>query len=468
MSSFAVLGLSTMGGNLARNAARRGITVAVHNRTAARTEAFLAEHGHEGKFVRCDTYAQLRETLATPRTLLIMVKAGKPVDDVIDELLPFLDPGDILIDGGNSHFPDTERRAVTLRAKGIRFLGMGVSGGEEGALRGPSMMPGGDREAWEHLQVLLRALSAEDGEDGKCVGYMGPGGAGHFVKMVHNGIEYGIMQLIAESYDLLKNVAGLSNAELAQTFALWNESDDLRSFLIEITAQVFRKKDAESGLDLIDVIRDAAGQKGTGKWTTDAAMTFGVPVPTITAAVDARILSGDGAGRAARHQDLPSSIGDAPDKPREIVTFVRSGLALSTVCAYLQGFDLLRAASKEKGWDLDLAEIARVWRGGCIIRSSLLKHFQWLYGADPIRIDSARHSFTDIFAGERQLSWRRAVLAGVQLGIPVPAMAASLSYYDAYRRQRLPQNLVQAQRDLFGAHTYERVDKAGVFHTDWD
>ena len=466
MPSFGVIGLSTMGGNLARNAASRGLTVAVYNRTPERTDAFMEAHKDEGKFLPCKSFAELRASLTHPRALLLMVKAGQAVDDVIKELLPHLDAGDIIIDGGNSHYRDTEKRGKELSAKGIHFLGMGISGGEEGALKGPSMMPGGDKEAYEHLKVVLRALAAEDGEDGNCVSYMGPGGAGHFVKMVHNGIEYGIMQLIAESYDLLKHEAGLSNEELAEVFGHWNEGEDLQSFLIEITAEIFRKKDADSGKDLLDVIKDAAGQKGTGKWTTDAAMTYGVAVPTITAGVDARIISGD-KRRAHRAKELPMVVADAYDKPKEFVGLVRSALSLSTLCAYAQGFDLIAAASQAEGYGIDIAEVARVWRGGCIIRSAGLKHMQWACGSDPLKAQSARSLIIDRFAGDTQIQWRRAVALGVQRGIPLPAMSASLAYYDACRRERLPQNLVQAQRDFFGAHTYERTDREGVFHTQW-
>jgi 6-phosphogluconate dehydrogenase len=467
MTSFAVIGLSTMGGNLARNAARRGIPVAVHNRTVSRTEEFLKDHGSEGTFIRCDDYAQLKTALTAPRAVLIMVKAGPAVDQVIADILPHLEPGDILIDGGNSLYTDTARRAAALKEKGMLFLGMGVSGGEEGALKGPSMMPGGDKAAWEQLKTIVTALAADDGEGGKCVGYMGPGGAGHFVKMVHNGIEYGIMQLIAESYDLLKNVGGLSNKELGDTFKLWNQGEDLKSFLIEITGQVFDKTDPDSGGLLLDVIRDAAGQKGTGKWTTDAAMGYGVAVPTITAAVDARIISGDRAGRPVRNAEFPTQLGDAYDKPQELLAFTRTALGLSIICSYLQGFDLLAAASKAENWNLDLSEISRVWRGGCIIRSELLKQFQWLYGADPVRVASAKQTLFGRFAGQPQADWRRTVQIGIQRGIPLPAMTASLAWFDAYRSPKLPQNLIQAQRDLFGAHTYERLDKPGVFHSEW-
>jgi 6-phosphogluconate dehydrogenase len=462
-----VIGLSTMGGNLARNAARNGARVAVFNRTYEKTEEFIAAHGKEGDFVQCKTYADMVKALAAPRAILIMVKAGKPVDDVIAELKPLLSKDDILIDGGNSHYPDTARRCKELSADGIAFIGMGVSGGEEGALNGPSMMPGGDKEAFEHVRPLLEKMAADDGDGGKCVAYMGPGGAGHFVKMVHNGIEYGIMQLIAESYDLLKNEAMADNAELAEIFRHWNEGDDLKSFLVEITARVFRTKDPETGGHLLDVIKDAAGQKGTGKWTTEAAFLYGVPVPTITAAVDARILSGDLHGRAAAGEGVPVFLHDAHDRPKEIHSWARSALSCGVICAYEQGFDLLRKAGDAEGWELDLSEIARVWRGGCIIRAELLKLFQWAYGNDASLRDTARHLFLERFDAKVQIEWRRGVALGMHRGIPVPAMASSLSYFDAYRRERLPQNLIQAQRDLFGAHTYERVDKAGVFHSEW-
>jgi len=454
-----IIGLGIMGANLARNAAKNGAKVPVYNRTTETMEEFIDEHGSDGNFIACKTLEEFVKSLESPRPILIMVKAGKPVDSVIESLIPLLDKGDIIIDGGNSHYPDTERRTDELSAKGLHFMGMGVSGGEEGALHGPSMMPGGDQKAWKTMEPLFMKMAADDGDEGKCVTFIGAGGAGHFVKMVHNGIEYAIMQLIAESYDILKSEGGKSNEELAEIFSSWNDGDDLNSFLMEITAKIFKKK--EDGKDLIDLIKDAAGQKGTGKWTTEAAMDFGVAIPTINAAVDARIISG-ASGHRAKAQSLPESIEQPYDKPEKLTSRVRVALDLSVISAYQQGFELMKTVSEEKGWNLNLSEIARIWRGGCIIRSSYLNKLQHAYNQNDSKI------ILDQFEGERQLDWRRVVAIGTGRGIPLPAMTSALAYYDALRREKLPQNLIQAQRDFFGAHTYERIDKKGSFHTNWE
>jgi 6-phosphogluconate dehydrogenase len=420
-------------------------------------------HGAEGNFVACKTYEELKAALQPPRPVLLMVKAGEAVDGILKDLLPNLEPGDILIDAGNSHYRDTERREKALAESGFHFFGMGVSGGEEGALKGPSMMPGGKFSAYQSMETLLQKMAADDGIGGSCVTHVGTGGAGHFVKMVHNGIEYGMMQLIAEVYDVLKALGRVTNDELAEVFTQWSRGDDIGSFLTEITAQIFRKKDAETGKHLVDLIADEAGQKGTGKWTTEAAMDLGVAIPTITAAVDARILSGDKAMRSTgKHmpfQGLPFSI-----DPRVIVAQCRSALELSMLLAYIQGFELIRHASEEHTWDINLSEVARIWRGGCIIRSVMLPTFEEAFKADG---DAARDAILDRFSGKRQENWRSLVTLAAGNGVPVPAMAASLSYYDTYRRDRLPQALIQAQRDFFGAHTFQRVDKEGSFHADW-
>lgn len=395
-----------------------------------------------------------------------MVKAGEAVDAVLRDLLPLLLKGDAIIDGGNSHYPDTQRRTEELAAQGIHFIGMGISGGEEGALSGPSMMPGGNAKAYQTVAPLLTKMAADDGEGGKCISSIGEGGAGHFVKMVHNGIEYGIMQLLAESYALLKNAGGFSNEQLAETFAAWNDDADLSSFLLEITAKIFTKKDEETGGDLIDLIADSAGQKGTGKWTTEAAMTYGVAIPTINAAVDARILSGSAEKRAA-HRSLPADTNeqDPVPPPEKLRSIVRNAFELAALCTYGQGFDLIERASEEEGWKVDLSEVARIWRGGCIIRSAFLPLFQAQYGSgDTV---AATEQLMQRFAGEKQRDWRRAVTYAASRGIPAPALSASLHAYDAYRAARLPQNLIQAQRDFFGAHTFERTDKEGKFHADW-
>lgn len=463
--SIGVLGLGTMGANLARNAARNGAQVSVYNRTAETTDKFIQEYGSEGEFISSKSYKEFVQSLEHPRAILLMVKAGEVVDGVIKDLLPLLEKGDIVIDGGNSHYPDTQRRTKEMLEEGIHFIGMGVSGGEEGALNGPSMMPGGDAEAYKKVAPILEKMSADDGEGGKCISYIGEGGAGHFVKMVHNGIEYGIMQLLAESYALLKDIGGFTNEQLAETFAAWNADEDLSSFLLEITAEIFAKKDEENSGDLIDVIADRAGQKGTGKWTTEAAMTYGVAIPTINAAVDARILSGSTEKRAS-HQSLPVNVDehDTVPPPEKLRSIVRNAFELAAICTYEQGFDLIEQAAKEEKWKIDLAEVARIWRDGCIIRSAILPSFQAKYAKGD---KTAAENIMQRFSGEKQLDWRRAITYSASRGIPTPALSASLSAYDAYRAERLPQNLIQAQRDFFGAHTFERTDKEGKFHAEW-
>ena len=463
-----VIGLGTMGANLARNAARNGAQVFLYNRTTKKTDAFIKEHETEGNFFACKTYEELSLAFEEgQKTILLMVKAGEAVDAVISDLDPFLKKGDILIDGGNSHFADTNRRVEALKEKGIHFLGMGVSGGEVGALEGPSMMPGGDKKAYKQLEPLLLAMAADDGDGGKCVTYVGEGGAGHFVKMVHNGIEYGLMQLMAECYDLLKNLGNFTNEDLHEIFTAWSESEELGSYLAEITAQIFTQK--EGSKDLIDLIQDSAGQKGTGKWTTQSALDLGVAIPTITAAVDARILSGSVTGRASG-KAYPVLVDDTEPIPRpmQFRSNIRISMELASICAYTQGFSLMRKASEEYGWELDLSTIARIWRGGCIIRSSLLKKLQDAYSSNKGVAKAAHDALLLRFEGDYQKEWRQVVELGISWNIPVPALAASLTYFDTLTRERLPQNLIQAQRDYFGAHTYERVDKKGTFHTDWD
>lgn len=460
-----VIGLGTMGANLARNAARNGAEVIVFNRTTSKTDEFMQKHSSEGKFVAAHTIHDFLKAFTGQRAILIMVKAGQPVDDVIAELEPMLSPRDILIDGGNSFYHDSERREKALTAKGFQYLGMGVSGGEEGALWGPSMMPGGSEDAFNALKPLLIKMSATDGTSkGKCVSFIGKGGAGHFVKMVHNGIEYGDMQLIAESYQLLKTACGLSNEQIGQTFTEWNEGKELQSFLIEITATVFKKKDADTGKDLVDMILDKAGQKGTGKWTTQSALDLGVAIPTITAAVDARILSAHKDERVS----ASSVIGELPVKSAKLQPKqIAAALYVSKICSYAQGMAMIAKASKEYGWTIDIAEVCRIWKGGCIIRSTLLKQFEKAFKNNPqlanLLVDE---SMVKIFTRKHKI-WRKVIASGVLAGIPLPAMTASISYFDSYRSANLPQNLTQAQRDFFGAHTYERTDKPGVFHTQW-
>ncbi|MDA1209093.1 MAG: NADP-dependent phosphogluconate dehydrogenase [bacterium] len=463
-----VIGLGTMGANLARNAARNGVTVAVYNRTEEKTEEFMKQYASEGQFTPCKSYREMIGALEGHRVILLMVKAGEAVDAVIEDLIPLLSKGDVLIDGGNSHFADTNRRVNALREKEIAFIGMGVSGGEEGALNGPSMMPGGDEEAYKHIEPILQAMAADDGEGGKCVAFMGPGGSGHFVKMVHNGIEYGLMQLMAECYDLLKNLGNFSNVDMGEIFSAWNSSDELQSYLAEITSQIFLQKDGTTDKELIDAIKDVAGQKGTGKWTTQTALDLGVAIPTINAAVDARIISG-GLKLRAEHKAFPIVVDDTEPIPRPMKfrSSIRSSMELSSMIAYTQGFNLIEAGSKEYSWNIDLSTVARIWRGGCIIRAGLLKRYQNIYSKDPNLLKAAKQRMQERFGADRQMEWRQVVELGISWNIPVPAMCASLCYYDAMTRDRLPQNLIQAQRDFFGAHSYERIDKEGKFHTNW-
>jgi 6-phosphogluconate dehydrogenase len=463
MMQLGVIGLGTMGANLARNAARNGATVAIYNRTKEKTDEFMEKYSSEGKFVACYSYEEVKKTLTPPRPILLMVKAGDAVDAVMKELSSVVDAGDILIDAGNSLFRDTERREKEWKEKGIHFFGMGVSGGEEGALKGPSIMPGGDMQAYQSMETLLQKMAADDGHGGKCVTHIGPGGAGHFVKMVHNGIEYGIMQLIAETYDVLKSAGRMTNAELAVLFSEWNKGDDLGSFLVEITAEIFKKKDDVTGKDLLDVISDEAGQKGTGKWTTEAAMDLGIAIPTITAAVDARIMSGDKAMRQTGKQ-MPLQILNQSADAKKVAALCRSSLELATILAYVQGFELIRQASDDYQWNINLSDIARIWRGGCIIRSVLLPIFQSALTEEGT---GEKKELLNRFAGKRQQNWRTLIGFATANGIPVPAMSATLAYYDTFQRDRLPQNLIQAQRDFFGAHTFKRIDKEGTFHANW-
>ncbi len=463
--SFGVIGLAVMGENLALNVERNGFPIAVYNRSREKTDEFMKTRA-VGKNVKAGyTLEEFVQLLERPRKILIMVKAGDPVDAVINQLKPLLDEGDILIDGGNSLFTDTDRRAAELEAEKFTFIGMGVSGGEEGALNGPSLMPGGTSTAYKYLEPILVKIAAQV-NDGACVTYIGPGGAGHYVKMVHNGIEYGDMQLIAEAYDLLKNVAALSGDEIAQVFTDWNKTDELNSYLIEITADVFRKKD-ENGQPLVEVILDAAGQKGTGRWTVNNALELGVAIPTITAAVNARILSSIKAERMAAVKILSGPEVSFEGDKAVFVNQVRDALYCSKICSYAQGMALLSAASKAYGFGLDLAECARIWKGGCIIRARFLDQIRAAFSADAQLANLLlAPEFRDTVMS-RQGAWRSVIMEAARSGIAVPAFSASLDYFDSYRRDRLPQNVTQAQRDFFGAHTYERIDKPGVFHTEW-
>ena len=464
-AQIGVTGLGVMGRNLARNLARHGYAVAVHNRTYARTRQLIADHGEEGSFVPAESVADFVASLARPRTVVVMVKAGGPTDAVIEELVPLLQAGDIVVDAGNAHFPDTMRREAALREHGVHFVGCGVSGGEEGALNGPSIMPGGSAESYATLGPMLEAISAHvDGVP--CCTHVGPGGAGHFVKMVHNGIEYADMQLIAEAYDLLRNALGASAAELAQVFAEWN-TGDLESYLIEITADVLAHTDATTGAAFVDVVADQAEQKGTGRWTVQSALDLGVPVTGIAEATFARALSGSVPQRTAG-QSLPAHTApwDITDRAG-FIDDVRKALYASKVVAYSQGFDQIAAASAEHGWDIDRGAMARIWRGGCIIRATFLDRITQAYQRHPdLPLLIADPYFTDAVADGLQ-AWRRIVGLAAAHGVPTPAFASSLAYYDAIRAPRLPANLIQGLRDYFGAHTYHRTDRDGVFHTDW-
>lgn len=464
--SFGVIGLAVMGENLALNVERNGFPVAVYNRSREKTDTFMATRAKGKNFVAAYTLEEFVAALERPRKILIMVKAGAPVDATIEQLKPLLDEGDILIDGGNSLFTDTQRRAADLESAKFTFIGMGVSGGEEGALNGPSLMPGGTQQAYQYLEPILTKIAAQV-DDGPCVTYIGPGGAGHYVKMVHNGIEYGDMQLIAEAYDLLRSVLGLSAQQLQEVFAEWNTTDELDSYLIEITADVFKVMDPDTGMPLVDLIMDAAGQKGTGRWTVADALEIGVPIPTIIAAVTARIMSSYKQERVAAAAQLsgPSSTFDGDKKA--FITKVRDALYCSKMCSYAQGMALLSKASEVYGFNLNLGECARIWKGGCIIRARFLNKIKRAFDENPslpnlLLAPEFKQTILD-----RQLAWREVIAVAATMGIPVPAFSASLDYFDSYRRDRLPQNLTQAQRDYFGAHTYERVDKPGVYHTDW-
>ncbi len=466
-----MVGLGVMGQSLALNIEEKGFSVAGWDAWPDPVDRWLAKARREGATnVRgYKALPDLVRSLRRPRRIILLVKAGDVVDETIASLLPLLDAGDLLIDAGNEHFLRTERRARELAARGLRFFGMGVSGGEEGARRGPSMMPGGDRAGYDDVAPILTKIAAQVQGDGPCVTYVGPGGAGHYVKMVHNGIEYGDMQLIAEAYDVLKTVGGLSNRELAETFAEWNRGE-LQSFLVEITADIFTKKDPETGADLIDLIVDAASMKGTGKWTVQDAAEIGVSVSSIAVSVDARIASADRAGRLSAAAVLSGPGAKAAiraDAKAALIADVRAALYAAKACCYAQGMNLMRAASELRGWDLRLGDLARIWKAGCIIRAQFLGRIKDAYERDPrlanLLLDP---SFRDELA-VRQDAWRAVVARAVTMGVPLPATAGSLTYYDTIRRARLPANLTQAQRDYFGGHTYERLDRPGHFHTDW-
>ena len=467
--TFGVIGLAVMGENLALNVESRGFPIAVYNRSPDKTEKFMATRA-QGKDVKAAySLEEFVQTLEQPRKILVMVKAGAPVDAVIEQLKPLLEKGDMIIDGGNSLYEDTERRTKYLEPTGLGFVGMGVSGGEEGALKGPSLMPGGTKSAYHELEPILVKIAAQV-DDGPCVTYVGPGGAGHYVKMVHNGIEYGDMQLIAEAYDVLKNGLGLSNEKLHSVFSEWNKTDELNSFLIEITADIFGYIEPETQQHLIDLIVDSAGQKGTGRWTIMSSLELGVPIPTMYAAVNARVMSSYKEERVAASAQLPGPATTFEGDVDAFVDKVRDALYCSKMCSYAQGMALIAKASAEYyNGEVSLPESARIWKGGCIIRAGFLDKIKKAFNDNPalpnlLLAPEFKQSILD-----RQAAWREVLMLANELGIPVPAFSASLDYFDSYRRASLPQNLTQAQRDYFGAHTYERTDKprGEFFHTEW-
>jgi len=466
--TFGVIGLAVMGENLALNVESRGFPIAVYNRSSGKTEEFMATRG-QGKDIKpAYSLEEFVQTLERPRKILVMVKAGAPVDAVIQQLKPLLDEGDMIIDGGNSLYEDTERRTIELESTGLGFMGMGVSGGEEGALNGPSLMPGGTKTAYDELEPILTKIAAQV-DDGACVTYIGPRGAGHYVKMVHNGIEYGDMQLIAEAYDLLKNGLGLDNDRLGEVFSEWNTTDELNSFLIEITANIFPKKDPETGKHLIDLIVDAAGQKGTGSWTVINSLQMGVPIPTIYAAVYARSISSYKEERVLASKELTGVTEKFDGDVESFITKIKDALYCSKMCSYAQGMALIAKASAEYNYNVNLPEVARIWKGGCIIKAGFLGKINKAFTDNPnlanlLLAPEFKQSILD-----RQQAWRDVLVLASKMGIPVPAFSASLNYFDSYRTANLPQNLTQAQRDYFGAHTYERIDKprGEFFHTEW-
>jgi 6-phosphogluconate dehydrogenase len=463
---FGLTGLATMGANLARNVAHHDIPVAVHNRTSERTERFIDEHGGEGPLSGYPSVEEWVGALHRPRVVMCMVKAGDAVDAVIDEIAPRLDEGDVLIDGGNSHFRDTQRRHSALEKRGLRFMGVGVSGGEEGALNGPSIMPGGERGAYDEVVGPILERIAARVDDVPCCTYVGLDGAGHYVKMVHNGIEYADMQLIAESYDLLRHGAGLEVPEIADRFRAWNESE-LESFLIEISARVLAKTDEATGRPLVDVILDAAEQKGTGRWTAQDALELGVPLTGITEAVFARTLSALSDQRTAAADRLAGPSTGQKGGDAALAEDLEHALYASKIVSYAQGFAQMAAAADNEGWDVDLGAMATIWRGGCIIRARFLDRIREAYDAEPGLANLMLADFFQQALAQAQDPWRRVVARAAELGIPAPAFSSSLAYYDGYRRARGPASLIQGLRDLFGAHTYQRADRGGTFHIAW-
>jgi len=465
-ADIGVIGLATMGQNLALNIEGKGKTVAVFNRTAERTRTFVEEKAKGRRIVPCYRLEELVEKVSRPRKILLMVKAGSPTDAVLAQLFPLLEAGDIVMDGGNAHYADTERRLAEAEKRGLRYLGVGISGGEHGALHGPSIMAGGHREAYELAKELFQKIAAQ-GPEGPCCAYFGPGSAGHYVKMVHNGIEYAVMEALAEAYDLMRRGLSMSCAEMADVFGRWNQGE-LSSYLVEITEKILRYVDPETGEPLVEKILDTAQQKGTGKWSTQSALDIGTPAPTIAMAVFARVISALKAERTEAEKLLPGPELHLHGDREEFLSDLFGAVYLTVIAAYAQGLRQLRDASAERGWGLDLAEAARVWMAGCIIRSSLLVLIRKAFLEQPdLPLLFLAEPFLSLWK-EHHPALRRVVAAAHEAGIPVPAMASALNFLDAYRSGRLPANLIQAQRDFFGAHTYQRVDREGTFHTEWE
>jgi len=467
LAKIGMIGLAVMGENLALNIARNGFAIAVFNRDTSKVDKFL--HRAEGKqVIGAYSVQDFVNSLEKPRKIILLVKAGGPVDAVLEQLKPLLDSGDIVIDGGNSFFEDTRRREKEMKEAGFNFIGSGVSGGESGALWGPSLMPGGDRDAYEQIRPIWEAIAAKV-DDGPCVTYIGPDGAGHFVKMVHNGIEYGDMQLIAEAYDILRNALGLEASELANVFAKWNEGD-LNSYLIEITAKIFTVGDPSGTGALVDKILDVAGQKGTGKWTAETALELGVAIPTMQAALDSRVLSGLKTERVEASKQLPGPREKFSGNKQELIDAVHDALYASKICSYAQGMNVIRRGSDEYKWNVNLGELSRIWKGGCIIRAQFLDKIKQAYQRRGDLPNLLLDPDFKAWALEAQPRWRQAVTTAQSLGIPTAAMSASLAYFDTYRAANLPLNLTQAQRDFFGSHTYQRTDdpSGGFVHTEWE
>jgi len=470
MSTYDIglIGLAVMGENLVLNMENHGFSVAVFNRTVSKVDNFINGRA-EGKNIKgCHNIDELVASLKKPRKVMLMVKAGKAVDDFIELLLPHLDKGDIIIDGGNSHFPDSIRRTKYLQEKGFLFIGAGVSGGEEGALKGPSIMPGGSPAAWPHVKSIFQSIAAKVADGSPCCEWVGNDGAGHFVKMVHNGIEYGDMQMICEAYFLMEKALGMTTMEMHDAFAEWNQGE-LDSYLIEITRDIMAKYDKETGKPMIHVILDTAGQKGTGKWTSVAALDLGIPAPTVAEAVFARAMSAIKDERVAASKELSGPKAKFEGDKEDFVEMIRKALYVSKICSYAQGFQLMRAAAAEYKWDLKFGEIALMWRGGCIIRAQFLGKIKDAFNRNPGLSNLLLDSYFKAAVEANQDAWRKVIAKAVELGLPVPAFSSALAYYDGYRSAQLPANLLQAQRDYFGAHTYERVDKprGQFYHTEW-